>query len=132
MGRSGVLGRPDEKTLKYWNAIFEGEKLAIDMAEPGVKASVIFNSAVEEVRNSGIPDYRRHHTGHGWGIEHYDPPLIGPNDHTSLEKGMVLCFETPYYEVGWGGLLHEDIVVITGSKPRYLTKFEGELRMIEE
>ncbi len=132
MGRSAVLGQPGEKTLKYWNAIFEGEKLAIGMAEPGAEASVIFNSVVEKVRKSGIPEYKRHHTGHGWGIEHYDPPLIGPNDHTQLEEGMVLCFETPYYEVGWGGLLHEDIVVITESKPRYLTKFEGELRIMKE
>jgi len=132
MARSAVLGQPSEKLRKYWNAIFEGEKLAIDMAKPGVKASVIFNSVIEKVRKSGIPHYKRHHTGHGLGVDGYDPPLISPNDHTPLEEGMVLCFETPYYEVGWGGILHEDIVVITKNEPRYLTKFEGELRIIEE
>jgi len=130
MGRSAVLGQPSKRTLDYWAAIFEGEQLAIDMAEPGVEASVIFNSVVERVRKGGIPEYRRHHTGHGWGVERYDPPLIGPKDHTPLEKGMVLCFETPYYEVGWGGLLHEDVVVVTEDKPRYLTTFEGELRVL--
>lgn len=130
MARSAVLGQPSEKLRKYWNAIFEGEKLAIDMAKPGVKASVIFNSVIEKVRKSGIPHYKRHHTGHGLGVDGYDPPLISPNDHTLLEEGMVLCFETPYYEVGWGGILHEDIVVITKNEPRYLTKFEGELRII--
>ena len=130
MARSAVLGQPSEKLIKYWKAIFEGESLAIDMAQPGVKASEIFKKVVETVRKSGIAHYKRHHTGHGWGIEKSDPPRIGPNDHTLLEEGMVLCFETPYYEVGWGGILHEDIVVITKGKPRYLTKFEGELRIV--
>lgn len=132
MARSAVLGQPGEKLQKYWDAIFEGEELAIDMAKPGVKASVIFNSVVEKVRKSGIPHYKRHHTGHGLGIDGYDPPLISPHDHTPLEEGMVFCFETPYYEVGWGGILHEDIVVITKNEPRYLTKFEGKLRIIGE
>jgi len=132
MARSAVLGQPSAKLKKYWNAIFEGEQLAIDMAKPGVKASVIFNSVVDKVRRSGIQHYNRHHTGHGWGIEGYDPPLIGPKNNTPLEEGMVLCFETPYYEVGWGGILHEDIVVINRKEPRHLTKFEGELRTIEE
>ncbi len=43
---------------------------------------------------------------------------------------MVLCLETPYYEVGWGGILHEDVVVVTDDEPRYLTTFEGELRAV--
>jgi len=130
MGRCAVLEQPSQKLKKYWNAIFEGEQLAINMAKPGVQASDIFNAVIEKVRQSGIPYYRRHHTGHGWGIDHYDPPLMGPNDHTPLEEGMVLCFETPYYEVGWGGILHEDIVVTTKTEPRYLTTFEEELRIL--
>lgn len=132
MARSAVLGEPDDRIQKYWKAIFEGESLAIDMVQPGVKASEIFNSTVDRVREKGIPHYKRHNTGHGWGIERYDPPLIGPNDHTPLEEGMVLCLETPYYEVGWGGLLHEDVVVVAEEGSRYLTTFEGELRIIEE
>jgi Xaa-Pro aminopeptidase len=132
MARSAVLGQPDSRIQKYWDALFEGEKLAIDTIKPGIKASEIFNSTVERVRENGIPHYKRHNTGHGWGIERYDPPLIGPNDHTPLEEGMVLCIETPYYEVGWGGLLHEDVIVVTEGGSQYLTTYEGELRIIEK
>ncbi len=130
MARTAVIDKPSEKLRKYWNAIFEGEQLGIDVARQGVKASVIFGAVIERVRKSGIPHYKRHHTGHGWGIEGYGPPLISPKDHTPLEEGMIFCFETPYYEVGWGGILHEDIVVITKKEPNYLTKFEGELHII--
>jgi len=127
--RSSVLGQPSQKLREYYEAILEGEQLAIDMAKPGVKASVIFNAVMGKVRKR-IPHYRRHHTGHGWGIEGYDPPLIGPNVNTTLEEGMVLCLETPYYEVGWGGLMVEDVIVVTGGVPRFLTRFSRELHIV--
>jgi Xaa-Pro aminopeptidase len=130
MARAAVLGEPNEKLERYWNAIYEGEQAAIEMVKPGPPVSEIFNTAVETVREKGIPHYKRHHTGHGWGIEGYDPPTVGPND-AKLEEGMILCFETPYYEVGWGGILHEDVILVTERGPEYLTKPETELRQIE-
>jgi Xaa-Pro aminopeptidase len=92
IGRTAVLGPPDDKLEKYYNAITEGEQLAIDLAKPGAKASEIFNAVVKKVREAGIPHFKRHHVGHGWGIEGYDPPLISSNDHTILEEGMVLWY----------------------------------------
>ncbi len=130
MARSAVLCQPDEKLREYYKAILEGEQHAIEMAHPGIAASTIFSAAVAKVKER-IPHYKRHHTGHGWGIEGYDPPLIGPNDDTTLEEGMVLCFETPYYEVGWGGPMVEDVAVVTKKSPRLLTKSSVELRIVE-
>jgi Xaa-Pro dipeptidase len=130
MARVAVLGRADEKLKRYWSALWEGEQEAISMARPGAVASEIFKAAVSRVRRGGIGHYRRHHTGHGWGLECYDPPTIGPRDGTAIEEGMVLCFETPYYEVGWGGLLHEDVVVVGENGPRYLSTPEDELRVV--
>ena len=130
MGRSAVLGDADQKTMRYWKALFRGESLAIEQAKPGVKASDLFDSAVTEVRKAGINHYRRHHTGHSWGIEGYEPFLIEPSNGRELEEGMVLCIETPYYEVGWGGLLHEDVVRITEDGSEYITAYEDELRRV--
>jgi Xaa-Pro dipeptidase len=130
IGRTAVYKEPSERLKKFWRAIFLGEQNAIDMVEPGVDVSEIFEAAVETVKRNGIPHFRRHHTGHGWGLERYDPPLISPRVHTPLEEGMVLCIETPYYEVGWGGLLHEDKIVVTSSGCRYLSQHEGELRIV--
>jgi len=115
---------------KYWKAIFLGEQAAIGMVEPGVDVSKMFDMAMETVRENGIPHYMRHHTGHGWGVDGYDPPLISPGNHTPLEEGMVICIETPYYEVGWGGLLHEDKIVVTGSGCWFLSTHEEEMRVV--
>jgi Xaa-Pro aminopeptidase len=40
---------------------------------------------------------------------------------------MVLCVETPYYELGWGGMMVEDIIVIGKSGNESLTKLPREL-----
>jgi Xaa-Pro aminopeptidase len=131
IGRTAVVGKPDEKLMKIYNAILEGEQLAIKMAKSGVKVSSIFDAVIQRVRKKGIPDYKRHHAGHGYGIEGYEPPLIAPDDHAYLEEGMVLCVETPYYEVGWGGVICEDMIVITKHEPECLTKFSTELYVVK-
>jgi Xaa-Pro aminopeptidase len=60
-----------------------------------------------------VPTYRRQHCGHGIGLSIYEPPVIAPDVDAALEDGMTFCFETPYYELGWGGMMVEDTVVIT-------------------
>ena len=130
IARTAVYKESNERLDTYWKAIFMGEQEAIAMVEPRVDVSTIFERAMETVRGNGIPHYMRHHTGHGWGIEGYDPPLVSPKNHTLLEKGMVICIETPYYEVGWGGLLHEDKIVVTDSGCRFLSTHEDEMRVV--
>jgi Xaa-Pro aminopeptidase len=130
IARTAVFREPSERLEKYWKAIFLGEQAAIGMMEPGIDVSKIFDMAMKTVRENGIPHYMRHHTGHGWGVDGYDPPLISPGNHTPLEEGMVICIETPYYEVGWGGLLHEDKLVVTGSGCQFLSTHEEEMRVV--
>ena len=44
---------------------------------------------------------------------------------------MVFCLETPYYEIGWGGLLVEDTVVITKNGARMFNLRPRELQIVE-
>lgn len=118
---SAFFGQPTEKHRKYHAAVSKGTEEAIKAAKPGVKVSDLFSIAVETTRKSGIPDYRRHHCGHGIGIEVYDTPGLRPTDHTPLEENMVLNVETPYYEIGFGGLQIEHTIRITPTGCEYLT-----------
>jgi len=131
-GRCAVLGQPDEKLRRYYDALLAGQQKAIEMARPDAKADAIFDAVVNTVRESGLQHYVRHHTGHGWGIEGYDLPLISPREDTHLEEGMVICFEAPYYEVGWSGPMIEDVVKITKDEPEFLTHFPRELYRIDK
>jgi Xaa-Pro aminopeptidase len=127
IARTAVFGKCTEKVKKYYRAILIGEERAIKQIKPGVSAEHIFNVAVEEIRKAGISHYERHHCGHGIGLDVYDPPSVALGIKTQMRPGMVLCIETPYYELGWGGIQVEDTIVVTDTGSRYLTKSSREL-----
>ncbi|WJR80875.1 Xaa-Pro peptidase family protein [Bradyrhizobium sp. NP1] len=113
IARNGILGEPSEKLRRYHKAICAGLDRAIAMIKPGVRAADVFNAAVETVRREGISHYQRSHVGHGIGLDGYDAPNIAPSSNDVFEEGMVICVETPYYEMGFAGLQVEDTLVVT-------------------
>lgn len=121
-----------EKVRSYHAALVEGQEVALEVVRPGVTASEVFEAAVAAVRKAGIPHYERTHVGHGIGIAGagYDLPLLASSDKTVLEPGMVLCVETPYTEVGFGGLQVEDMVVVTPNGYTPLTHTDGHLQVV--
>jgi Xaa-Pro aminopeptidase len=130
ISRTAVLGRPSDKQARCYAAILAGERAAIGAMKPGVPVSRLFDVAVRATREAGLPHYRRHHVGHGIGLEPYDPPTINAATETALEPGMVFCVETPYYEHGWGGVQVEDAVEVTAGGVRMLTRSSQELAVI--
>lgn len=131
LARTATIGQPDEKTKTYYQAVLAGTREAIAAVKPGVTAGEIFATAVEATRKNGIPHYERHHVGHGIGLEAYDLPSYAPGSDFVLEKGMVCCIETPYYELGWGGVQIENTVEVTETGARYLDKSSDELIILE-
>lgn len=130
IGRTAVLGEPDQKTLARYEAIKAGEDAQLRAARPGVEAGELYELAMETVQSAGLQPYRRHHCGHGIGREVYEPPGVTPGSTEVLEPGMVLCFETPFYEIGWGGMMVEDTVAITDSGSQLLNRSDRSLRVI--
>ncbi len=130
MARTVVVGEANEKQRSYHHAIRTGLERAIEIVRPGVRASEIFKGAVEGVREAGIPHYRRHHVGHGIGIEPYEPPFLTETSEDILEEGMVVNVETPYYEMGLGGVQLEDTIMVTTDGYRPLTKSTRDLLVI--
>lgn len=126
-----VIVSDNEKVERYYDAILAGEEKAIASITPGITAEEIFNIAVETTRRAGIEHYSRHHVGHGIGVATYDLPSIKPNNKTVLEENMVLCIETPYYEIEWGGIQVEDTIVVTSTGAEYLSKSPRTLIKIE-
>lgn len=131
LGRTAVVGAPDALQQTRYEAILAGEMVQLDLARPGVRAQEVFRVAVDEVERLGLAPYRRHHCGHGIGLNPYEAPIINPATDQELEPGMVFCFETPYYEVGWGGMMVEDSLVITENGCELLSVSDRSLRVIE-
>lgn len=122
IGRTAVIGEPTARQAQFYAAILAGEDAQLEYAKPGVTASSLFDLAIDTVESLGGPKpYRRQHCGHGIGLDVYEPPIVQPGVETPLEAGMTFCFETPYYEINWGGMMVEDTLVVTDDGVRMLT-----------
>jgi len=130
IARNAVLGEPSKKLSTYHRAICVGLDRAIEMIKPGVRVSDVFHAGVETVRKEGIPHYDRSHIGHGIGLDGYDAPDIAANNNAVFEEGMVICVETPYYELGFGGLQVEDTMVVTRDGVDSFMVTSTELRVV--
>lgn len=127
LARNATLGVAPEKVSRTYQAMLAGEEAAIQHMRPGVLAGEVFEVALETTRKSGVPHYRRHHCGHAIGLDTYEIPIIRPEDRTPLQAGMTFCVETPYYELGLGGIQVEDMVVITDRGAKLLTALSRRL-----
>jgi Xaa-Pro aminopeptidase len=130
IARNAVIGEPSAKVKTYHRAIRSGLDRAIEMIKPGVRAADVFDAAVKTVRREGIPHYQRSHVGHGIGLDGYDAPNIAPSNNEVFEEGMVICVETPYYEMGFGGLQVEDTMVVTRDGVDSFMLSSTELRVL--
>jgi Xaa-Pro aminopeptidase len=92
--------------------------------------SDLFKEIVATVRREGIPHFKRSHVGHGIGVDGYDPPSIAERSKDVLEENMVVCIETPYYELGFAGLQVEDMVRVTKDGAESLMTSPTSLRIV--
>ncbi len=82
------------------------------------------------MQREGIPHFERSHVGHGIGVDGYDPPNIAESSTDVLEENMVICIETPYYELGFAGLQVEDMVRVTKDGAELLMTLPTALRIV--
>lgn len=130
ISRTVAIGSSIPKICDMYQWIQEGEAAAIDSIRPGVTCEEVFHTAVTTVKK-GIPAYRRHHCGHGIGLEIYDMPSIAPGVTDEIQENQVFCIETPYYILGWGGIQVEDTVQVTSDGTYCLTKTSKSLIKIQ-
>ncbi|MEV3926653.1 Xaa-Pro peptidase family protein [Actinomadura coerulea] len=123
-GRNTFVGDVPSDMVKALNAMRAGMETLVEHVKPGAVVSDLAMAGIEAVRAAGLPEYRRHHVGHGIGLEMYEHPILTPRsdgERRTLVEGEVINLEVPFYAVGIGGLQLEDTVVVTAGGARFLT-----------
>jgi Xaa-Pro aminopeptidase len=127
IARFAVLGKASKEIKDYYSITSSAEQAALKKVKVGVRICDIFNTAVVIPPTAGYKDYRRHHVGHGIGLDAHEAPILSPKNEMLLEENMVLCVETPYYVWGLGGFAPEDILVVTEEGCDLLTTPQKEI-----
>ncbi|AYD43841.1 M24 family metallopeptidase [Yersinia rochesterensis] len=129
LARTFVLGEPDELTQQIYNTIRAGHEHMLSMVAPGVKLKDVFDTTMAVIKTSGLPHYNRGHLGHGDGVflGLEEAPFVSPLATETFLPGMVLSLETPYYGIGIGSIMLEDMILITNNGFEFLSKSNRDL-----
>ncbi|CNG12706.1 putative endopeptidase [Yersinia enterocolitica] len=130
LARTFVLGEPDELTQQIYNTIRIGHEHMLSMVAPGVKLKDVFDSTMDVIKKAGLPHYHRGHLGHGDGVflGLEEAPFVSTLATETFLPGMVLSLETPYYGIGIGSIMLEDMILITNDGYEFLSKLDRDLR----
>src|SRR5437870_4962867 len=130
LSRTVVRGRASERLKEAYVTVQAGQEVAYRMIRDGVNAKEIHQKILALFEQRGFPtgkiDGRMqgffHGTGHGLGLDIHEPPRIALSEST-LRTGHVVTVEPGLYYLGLGGVRLEDVVLVTFTGNRNLTRY---------
>jgi Xaa-Pro aminopeptidase len=132
--RTVLRGRASEAQRKLWETVKAGQALALKRIKAGVDGMEIHKAIQTLFDERGFPTEVRkgknvgffHGTGHGLGLEVHEYPRL---QKVTLRDRQVVTVEPGLYYPGLGGVRHEDVVVVTKSGCKILSRFVKQLEI---
>ncbi|MCK5084762.1 MAG: aminopeptidase P family protein [Candidatus Pacebacteria bacterium] len=129
--RTVVKGKASPELKKMYNAVLGAQKLALGEIKDGMRADSIHKKVQNYFENKGFKTEEKngkiqgffHSTGHGVGLDIHETPRINLNYKKVLKAGNVVTVEPGLYYPKIGGVRIEDLVVVTKTGCKNLTKF---------
>lgn len=106
-------------------------RAAFAAVRPGVPARAVDQAARGVIEAAGYGEYFTHRTGHGLGLSAHEPPYITATNELLLEEGMVFSIEPGIYLPGKFGIRLEEIVAVTPSGARILSRLPRAVHVVK-
>lgn len=128
--RTVVRGEASPKLKRMYAAVKEAQSIAFRMLRHGVNGRNVHESILKYFEScdfkTGLRNGRMqgffHGTGHGLGLDIHERPRLGITNEI-LKAGHVVTVEPGLYYEDTGGVRLEDVVLITRTGCRNLTRF---------
>lgn len=126
LSRSKPIGPPTNRQIELFEHAIDCVETGIAAVRPGLAAETVAAAGLGRQKAlgydmTGVFSGLGHGLGLGW-----DSPWLAPGDKTTIEPGMVLCFERTILRDGWLGDFEETVLVtetgaekITDARMRY-------------
>lgn len=108
--------------------VLEAHGAMIDRIKPGVALADLDKAAHAPIDKAGFKTGFCHSAGHGIGLDIHEYPAISEHAQGLLREGMLLALEPGVYLPGVAGVRVEDVVVVTRTGCRVLSRLKHGLR----
>ena len=134
MTRSVLRGRASDAQRELWETVKAGQTLALKKIKAGVDGMAIHKAIQKFFAERGFPTEVRkgrrvgffHGTGHGLGLDIHEHPRL---QKVTLKARQVLTVEPGLYYPGLGGARQEDVVIVTKTGCKILSRFPKRLEI---
>jgi Xaa-Pro aminopeptidase len=132
--RTVVRGRAGDAQRKLWETVRAGQTLALKRIKAGADGLGIHQAIQKLFRDRGYRTEVRkgknvgffHGTGHGLGLDIHEHPRL---QKVILQDRQVVTVEPGLYYPGLGGVRIEDVVAVTKTGCKILSRFPKELEI---
>ncbi|MPY87022.1 MAG: M24 family metallopeptidase [Luteitalea sp.] len=114
-------GQPSATQAELAESCMEVMRVGERLLAPGARCRDIDTAVRETFAKRQVAQYFTHHTGHGLGLGHPDPPYLTPESSDTLIAGDIVTLEPGLYVDGVGGMRFEHNYLITADGFETLT-----------
>jgi Xaa-Pro aminopeptidase len=138
MTRTIVKGRASPKLKQMFETVFEAKNASLDAIQAGALGRHIYDVCCDVLEKAGYETTRGgkkitkgmpHSLGHGVGLQIHESPRINELSTSPLREHNVVTVEPGLYDPQIGGVRLEDIVEVTKSGYKNLTRMETRLEI---
>jgi len=130
MTRTVVKGKASPKLKAMYRSVLNAQERGIELIRDGADGKAIHSEVNHVLEKDGFTTGMVggrmqgffHGTGHGLGLDIHEPPRISKMGAV-LKSGYVVTVEPGLYYLDAGAVRIEDLVVVTSTGCRNLTKF---------
>ncbi len=138
MTRTVVKGKASNKLKKMFDTVFEAKNASLDAIQAGALGSEVYDVCCDVLEKAGYETTRggkkvtrgmTHGIGHGVGLQIHESPRMSELSMSPLKEHNVVTVEPGVYDPDVGGVRLEDIIEVTKSGYRNLTRMATQLEI---
>ena len=122
MTRTFVVGEPSELQQQVYDAVLAAQVAGVAAVRPGISTAELDGVCRGILTDAGFGPWFSHGTGHGVGLLIHEDPFVNSAGGWVLQEGDVVTVEPGVYRGDFGGVRVEDLVEVTSSGGRALTR----------
>ena len=122
MTRMVVIGEIRPKFREIYAIVKTAQEKALEKIKSGRKIAEVDSAGRQYIADKGYGKFFGHSLGHGIGLDVHEEPSVSGRNTDILAPGMVFTVEPAIYIPGFGGVRIEDMVLVTKTGCKILTR----------